>query len=41
MIFGTKIRLGVVFFVERWSVSLQDLFFFFFVFFESSKACLS
>ena len=32
MVFGTKIRLGVVFFVERWSVSLHDLFFFFLYF---------
>ena len=28
MVFGTKIHSGVVFSVERWSFSLQDLFLF-------------
>ena len=35
MVFGTKIHLGVVFFVEGWSFSLQDPFFL--VFFGFSK----
>ena len=34
MVFGTKIHLGVVFFVERWFFSLQDLIFLVFLNFK-------
>ena len=40
MVFGTIIHSSMVFFMERWSFSLQDPILFL-VFFGFSEACLS